>query len=89
MAVINTNMKLPEEKIWANIECMLDKFNFQYLTDKKRKSISILNTNYKLVFNTASEPWHCDVFVFSVKIYSGNSVGAVLFLNYIMQNFED
>jgi hypothetical protein len=78
-------IKLPDDKIWENIQCMLDKFKFEYVVEKEYKFISILNTHYKLVFDTTTYPWHCKVLQFSNEIYSGNPTGAAIFLNYVMR----
>lgn len=78
-------MQLSEDKIWENIQCMLDNFKFKYVVEKEHKFIEILNTHYKLVFDTATRPWRCRVLQFSNEIYSGNPTGAITFLNYVMK----
>lgn len=82
-------MTLPEDKIWANIECLLCKFKFEFVTEKEYKFIAILNTHYKLVFDTSTYPWHCDVLQFSNKIYSGHPTGAILCLNYLRKKDKE
>ena len=82
-------MNLPPEKIWANIECLLDKFKIQHVREEEYNFIAIPNTHYKLVFDTSTMPWHCDVLQFSKKIYGGNPTGAIIFLNYKLRKDKE
>lgn len=74
-------MKLSDDKIWANIERILKTYRFQYVLDKEYKFIKILNTNYRLEFDTTTVPWRCTVFEFSKYVFSSNILSVVLFLH--------
>lgn len=80
-------MTLSDDKIWENIECMLTTYRFQHVLDKEHKFIKILNTNYRLVFDTTTVPWRCTVFEFSKRVFSSNILSVVLFLH--MKRYKD